>query len=88
MPNFVFILQNWMYLYGCSNHNPDPLRENIGSEDSKNKVDARTLVRQHTADLNLSNQQIQNWAIKEMRRDVISEEITYWIFLHWKSSTE
>lgn len=93
MPNFVFILQNWMYLYGCSNHNPDPLKEKIGSKDSKarslqmqrKKVDALTLVRQHTANINLSNQQIRNWAIKEMRRDFISIEMIYWIFLRWKS---
>ncbi len=84
-----------MYLYGCSNHYPDPLKENIGSKDSKTrspqiqmkKVDARTLVRQHTA--NLLKQQIQNlnshWAIKEMVGDVISVEIISW---NHESSTE
>lgn len=68
MLNFVFILQNWMYLYGYSNHYPHPLKEKIGSKDSKTrspqmqmkKVDALTLVRQHTANLHLSKQQIQN----------------------------
>ncbi len=84
-----------MYLYGCSNHYPDPLKETIGSKDSKTrspqiqmkKVDARTLVRQHTA--NLLKQQIQNlnshWAIKEMVGDVISVEIISW---NHESSTE
>ncbi len=85
-----------MYLYGCSNHYPDPLKETIGSKDSKTrspqiqmKVDALTLVWQHTANLHLSKQQIQNlnshWAIKEMVGDVISVEIISW---NHESSTE
>lgn len=69
MLNFVFIFQNWMYLYGCSNHYPDPLKEKIGSKDSKTrspqmqmkKVDALTLVRQHTAITISQSNRFKTW---------------------------
>lgn len=43
-----------MYLYGCSHHNPDPLKEKIGSKGRRwihEPSFARTLDRQHTANL-------------------------------------